>query len=94
MSNTTNGRSRLLEDVGFAAAIALGLLYGVAEALARIGVRLGPHAPDTSFPWGLLIVMAVLAAPKTLGRASAGRVWDAIGGLLPGRRSGTPGTGA
>jgi hypothetical protein len=86
---TTNGtRSRILEDVGFGAAILLGVIYGVAEALARVGVRIGEHAPDASFPWGLLIVMAVLAAPKTVGRASAGRVWDAVAGMLPGRRSG------
>lgn len=82
-----NGRSRFLEDAGFAAAILLGILYGLAEALARIGVRLGPNAPDASFPWGLLIVMAVLAAPKTVGRASAGRVWEGVASLLPGRRS-------
>lgn len=78
---STNGtRSRILEDVGFAAAIALGLLYGIAEALARIGLYVGDKAPDTSFPWGLLIVMSIMAAPKTLGRATAGRIWDVIAG--------------
>lgn len=92
MTAPVNGRSRLLEDIGFAAAIALGVIYGVAEALARVGVRLGPHAPDTSFPWGLLIVMTILAAPKTLGRATAGRIWDVIAGRIGPRSSGGSGT--
>lgn len=72
-------KHRWLEDLAFAAAILLGTLYGLAEAAARVGLRLGPHAPDASFPWGLLIVMAIMAAPKTLGRSTAGAIWTAIG---------------
>lgn len=72
--------SRVLEDVGFFAAIALGIFAGIREALST--------AVDRPFPWALLIVMALLAAPKTIGRASAGRVWAAIAGLIPGRRGG------
>jgi hypothetical protein len=62
-------RSRLLEDVGFAAAIAVGIFAAGREAIA-------PSAGG--FPWALAIVMAVLAAPKTLGRATSGRLWEAL----------------
>jgi hypothetical protein len=78
--------SRVLEDIGFFAAIALGIFAGIREALSVMA--------DRPFPWTLLIVMAILAAPKTLGRMTAGRVWGAIAGMLPGRRSGGGDTGA
>lgn len=71
--------SRLLEDIGFLAAIGLGVFAGVREALYAV--------PDRPFPWALLIVMAVLAAPKTLGRMTAGQVWDRIISILPGKKS-------
>lgn len=70
--------SRVLEDVGFGAAIGLGVFAGVREALST--------ALDRPFPWSLLIVMAVLAAPKTLGRVTAGAVWDRLASMLPGKK--------
>lgn len=69
--------SRLLEDVGFLSAVGLGLFAGIREALTTV---------ERPFPWALLIVMAVLAAPKTLGRMTAGRVWDRISSVLPGKK--------
>lgn len=70
--------SRLLEDVGFLAAIGLGVYAGVKEANA---LHVAHH-----FPWALLIVMSILAAPKTLGRASAGKVWERLADMLPSKK--------
>lgn len=73
-------RSRVIEDAAMVAAILLGVAYGVAESLARLGICIGNcTAFDASFPWGLLIVMLFLVAPKTLGRSGATQL---IGGLL------------
>lgn len=73
-------RSRMIEDAAMVVAILIGVAYGVAESLARLGICIGKcTAFDTSFPWGLLIVMLFLVAPKTLGRSGATQL---IGGLL------------
>ncbi len=69
--------SRVLEDIGFLAAVGLGVFAGVREALST---------EARPFPWVLLIVMAVLAAPKTLGRMTAGKVWDSVVSILPGKK--------
>lgn len=85
-------RSRVIEDAGMVVAILLGVAYGVAESLARLGICIGKcTAFDTSFPWGLLIVMLVLVAPKTLGKATTGQIWTALAGRLslPGRAEGS-----
>lgn len=73
--------SRWIEDVGFALAIAIGVAYVGAEA------GFWGKTPE-GIPWGLLILMAVLAAPKTLGRATAGKVWDAVGARIRGGGNG------
>lgn len=70
--------SRILEDVGFASAIGVGVFASVREAIATVA--------DRPFPWVLLIVMSILAAPKTLGRMTAGKVWDRLVGMLPSRK--------
>ena len=36
------------------------------------------NAETGSFPWGVILLQVLLVAPKTLGRATAGKVWDAI----------------
>lgn len=80
----TAHQSRRLEDVGFLLAVALGALYGVAEAAARTGLCLGPCPAQADFPWGLLIMQAIMAAPKMVGRVSAGKVWEAVGRKIGG----------
>lgn len=81
-------RSRVIEDVGMVVAILLGVAYGVAESLARLGICIGKcTAFDASFPWGLLIVMLVLVAPKTLGRSGALSLLQGLLGRIPGRSS-------
>lgn len=83
---TTADRGRFWEHAGFATAILIGLLYGVAEATARLGICIGKCTTfDASFPWGLLIVMLILAAPKTLGRMQAGQILGGLLGRIPGR---------
>lgn len=76
--------ARRLEDWGFLVACALGALYGVAEAAARTGLCLGTCPANAEFPWGLLIMQAIMAAPKMVGRVSAGKVWEAVGRKIGG----------
>jgi len=77
-------RSRVIEDAAMVVAILLGVAYGVAESLARLGICIGKcTAFDTSFPWGLLIVMLFLVAPKTLGRSGATQLLGGLFGRLP-----------
>lgn len=65
--------SRFLENLGFCVGILIGLLYGVAEALARSGICIGKCTTfDGSFPWGLIASMLILVGPKMLGRAQSG----------------------
>ena len=77
-------QSRFIEDASFVVAVFIALVYGLAEAAARLGLRLGEGA-NGSFPWGLTIIVCALALPKTLGRASAGAVWTAIAARFGGR---------
>jgi hypothetical protein len=73
---TTNGGSRFLENLGFVAGIVNATLY-------TLGVKLGPAEPAT---WAVVVLNATLIAPKMLGRASAGRIWDAIAARFGGGR--------
>jgi hypothetical protein len=79
MTTSTSGRSRLLENVGFLIGIANATLY-------TLGVKLGVAEPAT---WAVVVLNATLIAPKMLGRASAGRIWDAIAGRFGGRVNGS-----
>lgn len=67
--------SRALENVGFL--LGLGLVVGF-ELFADILPRAHGSTVDHAFPWGLVVAAALLVAPKMLGRATAGRVWDAL----------------
>ena len=80
--------SRILEDVAFLLAVLLAAAYVVGvEILPSVGWRLGPcEAHEHGIPWGLVLSLSVLAAPKTLGRATAGKVWDVIAKKLPGNK--------
>ena len=61
-------------------------LYAITESLARLGIHFGPCVDGHGFPWGQLITGGILVMPKTLGRATSGRVWEGIAGLIPGRK--------
>lgn len=61
---------RWLENLAFAGGTILLLFTGFREAVASCET----HA----FPWAAFIIASVLVAPKMLGRATAGRIWDAL----------------
>jgi hypothetical protein len=67
----------------------LAVLGGVIAAAYVVGVEILPAvlhslgkagAPgDHEFPWGVVILVAALVLPKTVGRATAGKVWEVLG---------------
>jgi len=78
-ARTSTPFSRKVEDAGFAAAILLVTLWCLVAIAKSAGVLVGPL--NQGFPWEFVILCAVLVVPKTVGRATAGRIWD----KLPGR---------
>lgn len=72
----TAHRSRWIEDALAVVGIAQAALYGTMEALARGGFL--EHAEHAGFPYVTMAILAVCVLPKTVGRATAGKVWDAI----------------
>lgn len=76
---------RHLENAGLTAAIILTAIYCLAEASARVGFCKAVCPTEVSFPWGMAIMVVALVLPKTVGRATAGRVWDAIADRLGGK---------
>ena len=83
------GSSRMLEDVAFGLGIFLVGLRGVAEVAHEVAgslMELREHRHQ--FPWAFILSCGLLVLPKTVGRATAGKVWGAIGdglGRLVGR---------
>lgn len=74
-------RSRFIEDAGFVTGLALLGLRGLSELVHEwVGmlVELRPHGHP--FPAALILSAVLLVAPKWLGRATAGKVWTALGG--------------
>lgn len=74
--------SRWIEDIGFFVGILQALFYGALEALRSAGFKLGDCPTDHPFPWVTIIIFLGCVAPKTLGRATTGRIWQAIGDKL------------
>lgn len=77
-------RGRLTEDVAMWVAIVLIVIRSGVELVQEIGMV--PHV-DAGFPFGFWMTCGLLVLPKVVGRASAGRFWEAIGGGI-GRRIG------
>ena len=72
-------------------------LGGLIAAAYVILVEVLPHSGLVScqtpsihpgFPWGVVIICSIMVAPKTLGRATAGKVWEVVARRLPARLSG------
>lgn len=83
----SRSRSRLLEDVSFVLGVLVAVSFAAAEIALKLGVHLGECShTDSGTPWGLLVIAGILIAPKTLGRATAGKVWQAVGERIAGRR--------
>lgn len=85
-------RHRYIED-------GLAILGGLVMAAYVLGVEVFPpvcyslgrcvNKPDAHpFPWGVVFLVSACVLPKTVGRLTAGRVWQAIGNAIPGRRDG------
>jgi len=71
--------SRLLEDIAFAVGI-LSILARVVVELAHETGHWAPLADHKGIPWAFAASVVLLIAPKMLGKATAGRVWEALGG--------------
>lgn len=74
--------NRLIEN-------SLAILGGAIAAAYVVFVEILPHSgmgschpPPThaGFPWGVVILVSAMVAPKTLSRATAGRVWESLAG--------------
>lgn len=68
-------QGRLVENILALGGGGLMLFTGYQEALAVCATH--------PFPWAAFIIGAVCVAPKTLGRATAGKIWERIGGKVP-----------
>lgn len=70
---------RWIENV--AAIVGLGNLafIGFAEAQSLTACT------EARFPWANLIIGAICVLPKTVGRATAGRVWDVLANRIGGK---------
>ena len=73
MTKEPNGRSRILEDSAFVLGVVVAAGYVVFAEILK-------PDPGRAFPWGVMILVGACVAPKTLGRATAGRIWDRIAG--------------
>lgn len=76
-------RSRIVEDILAFAGIIQALFYGGMEALRSAGFKLGDCPTEHSFPWVTIAILAICVAPKTVGRATAGKAWAGLAGMLP-----------
>lgn len=74
--------SRRLEDWGMIVGIAQAALYGVAEFLIHIGVV---TPKSTGIPWMTIALFFGCVLPKTLGRATAGKIWEIIASRFGGK---------
>lgn len=77
-------RSRLLEDIAFIVGIAIAVLYAIGEFLTSMGWCIKTCNPHAGVPWMTVVLFAGCVLPKTLGRATAGKVWDAIASRVKG----------
>lgn len=77
--------SRFIEDALAIAGIIQAMVYGTLEALRHSGVAFGKCEAASGFPWVTISILALCVAPKTLGRATAGRIWDRIAPSIGGK---------
>jgi hypothetical protein len=72
------GASRHIENALAIAGIAQALLYGTLEALRHSGISFGTCEAPEGIPWITVMIFAGCVAPKTLGRATAGKLWEKL----------------
>lgn len=84
-----NSFSRKVEDGGLLICVVMFGLWMLTAVMKNAGYIIGPCRDHQSgFPWEFLVSGAMLALPKIVGRATAGRVWEKLAG-----RGGTPSGG-
>lgn len=76
-------RSRRIEDWLAIAGVAQAMLYGIAEFLIHIGV-VTPKSHGVPYMTIALFLGCVL--PKTVGRASAGKIWEILANRFGGSK--------
>ena len=79
---------RGIETGAFLLGVLLLAAYGLAETLSMLGWRLGEHDGHHGFPWGQFVIGGLLIAPKMLGRATAGKIWDWLGSKMGSKADG------
>lgn len=73
--------SRKVEDGGLLICVVMFGLWMLTAVLKNAGYIVGPCKNLSSgFPWEFLVSGAMLALPKIVGRATAGRVWEKLAG--------------
>ncbi len=72
------GAARMIEDGAFIIGATLLATKSAVEILQDAGFLTYPPN-HTGFPLGLILTCVLLIAPKMLGRATAGKVWGAVG---------------
>jgi hypothetical protein len=70
--------SRHIENALAIAGILQACLYGTLEALRHNGISFGQCEPTEGIPWVTVLIFMGCVAPKTLGRATAGKLWEKI----------------
>lgn len=70
--------SRKLEDLGLLVGILLGLAYGLTEVYLNVYCAKFGCQSNGGFPIGFAIVVFALVLPKTLGRVTAGKLWEGV----------------
>lgn len=76
--------SRRIEDIGFLVGVTIAALFAVGEFMVYISfVKKGA----SGFPYVTIILVLACVLPKTVGRATAGRVWEVLANRFGGRRS-------
>jgi hypothetical protein len=76
-----NAFSRKVEDGGLLICVVMFGLWMLTAVLKNAGYIVGPCKNLSSgFPWEFLVSGAMLALPKIVGRATAGRVWEKLAG--------------
>jgi hypothetical protein len=64
---------RRVENLGMYVGLAIAALYAIGEFLLQVGIV--RPAQNHGVPWVTLLLVTLCVAPKTIGKATAGRAW-------------------
>jgi Ni/Fe-hydrogenase subunit HybB-like protein len=68
----------------FVLAVLIACLYVLAETASRVGLLLGNCEASNGFPWGVVVIVAALVLPETVGRAASSKILEAISDRISG----------